>query len=388
MKIAVYYPWIHLKSGVERTILETLKRSKHQYTVFTNHYNKKGTYPEFKDFKVIELRKIPVRRNLFSVIRAAVIIIFQKINLAGFDFLLVHSDGLGDLVLVRNNKIPAICFCHTPLRPVFDIDYKERVFMKKNLFEKIVYFVFAYIFKVVDRFLWQKYKYVFLNSKETLTRAKIGNLVGNNTKCQVLHPGVDWKGTKPTNKFDKYFLVPGRIMWTKNIELAIDSFNRFQEITKGEEGFELVIAGQVDHKSKGYFEFLKSLSGKNKGIEFVTNPSEEKMKKLYANCFLVLCTSFNEDWGVVAIEANSFGKPVIALNKGGYLESQINGVTGYLLRADPVAFGEKMRLLTNDRKFNKTMGDSARENSKQYDWIRFIKSFDSTIFRLGRGNNY
>jgi len=388
MKIAIYYPWIHLKSGVERTILETLKRSKHQYTVFTNHYNKKGTYHEFKDFKVIELRKIPVRRNLFSVIRAAVIIIFQKINLAGFDFLLVHSDGLGDLVLVRNNKIPAICFCHTPLRPVFDIDYKERVFMKKNLFEKIVYFVFAYIFKVVDRFLWQKYKYVFLNSKETLTRAKIGNLVGNNTKCQVLHPGVDWKGTKPTNKFDKYFLVPGRIMWTKNIELAIDSFNRFQEITKGEEGFELVIAGQVDHKSKGYFEFLKSLSGKNKGIEFVTNPSEEKMKKLYANCFLVLCTSFNEDWGVVAIEANSFGKPVIALNKGGYLESQINGVTGYLLRADPVAFGEKMRLLTNDRKFNKTMGDSARENSKQYDWIRFIKSFDSTIFRLGRGNNY
>jgi glycosyltransferase involved in cell wall biosynthesis len=127
---------------------------------------------------------------------------------------------------------------------------------------------------------------------------------------------------------------------------------------------------------------LKLLAEKNKKIEFVINPSDEKMKKLYADCFLALCTFFNEDWGIVAIEANSFGKPVIAVNKGGYSESQIDGVTGYLLRADPVLFAEKMRLLASNGRFIGRMGDSARKNSKQYDWSYFIKSFDSTISRF------
>jgi hypothetical protein len=40
MKMALYYPWIYLKSGVERTILETIKRSEYEYTIFTNHYDK------------------------------------------------------------------------------------------------------------------------------------------------------------------------------------------------------------------------------------------------------------------------------------------------------------------------------------------------------------
>jgi len=387
MKIAIYYPWIHLKSGVERTILETVRRSKHKYTIFTNHYDRKGTYPEFKNLKVVELRKIPVRRNLFSVFQAAVIIIFQKIDLMPYDLLLVHSEGMGDLILFRNNKIPAVCYCHTPLRPVFDIDYKKRVFTKKNIFGKTIYIVFAYIFRVVDRFLWQRYKHVLFNSKETLMRAKGGNLIGKNTKCQILHPGVDWLNIKNTNKPKKYFLVPGRIMWTKNIELAIISFNRFQEITEWKSGFKLVIAGQVDHKSRDYFNLLKSLSAKNKKIEFVANPSEEKMKKLYTNCFLTLCTSFNEDWGMVAVEANSFAKPVIAVNKGGFLESQIDGITGYHLKADPVVFGEKMQLLVNDRKLYRKMSNSARKESRRYDWSCFIKSFDSTISRLWKGNN-
>lgn len=387
MEIALYYPWIYLKSGVERTILETVKRSKHEYTIFTNHYDRKNTYPEFKSLKVIELRKIPVRRNIFSVIQAAVIIIFQKIDLAAFDLLLVHSEGLGDLILFRNSKIPAICFCHTPLRPVFDGVYRKKAMEGLNIIDRSIFVMTSAIFKHVDRFLWRRYKYILFNSRESLKRARKGGLVGRKQQFRILHPGVDWKGTKPTNKFDKYILVPGRIMWTKNIELAINSFNRFQEKTQEKSGFRLVVAGQVDYKSKGYFESLKMLSGQDNRIEFVVNPSEEKMKKLYANCYLVLCTSFNEDWGMVAVEANSYSKAVLAVNKGGLMESQTDGVTGYLLKEDPVVFGEKMRLLVNNGRLSKTIGISARANSKQYDWSCFIKSLDSTILQLGRGNN-
>jgi glycosyltransferase involved in cell wall biosynthesis len=382
MKIALYYPWIYLKSGVERTILETVKRSKHEYTIFTNHYDKKGTYPEFKNLKVVELKKIPIRRNLFSVFQAAIVIIFQKINLKSFDLFLVHSEGLGDLILFRNHEIPAICYCHTPLRPVFDSEYKTRARAKRSSAGKIAYHLLDYFFQIADRYLWTKYRYIFFNSRESLRRAKEGNLLAGDSKYIILHPGIDWEKVKPTWEFKKYFLVPGRIMWTKNIELAINTFNRFQKITKGGMDFRLIIAGQVDFKSRGYLGSLKILAGRNEKVEFVVNPSEERMKKLYADCFLALCTSFNEDWGIVAIEANSFGKPVIAVNKGGYSESQIDGMTGYLLKSDPITFAEKIRLLANNRRLTKKMGSFARKNSKQYDWSYFTDSLDSAISRF------
>src|SRR3989344_6680196 len=106
MKIAIYYPWIYLTSGVERVILEIVKRGKHDYTIFTNRYDKKNTYPEFKNLKAVELNRVSIKRDLFPVAKAALTIAFQKINLSGFDVLFVHSDGLGDLVLTRNKEVP------------------------------------------------------------------------------------------------------------------------------------------------------------------------------------------------------------------------------------------------------------------------------------------
>lgn len=63
MKIALYYPWISLKSGVERTILEIIKNSKHQYTVYTNNFDPKNTFPEFNKVKVVQLKQIPLKTD-------------------------------------------------------------------------------------------------------------------------------------------------------------------------------------------------------------------------------------------------------------------------------------------------------------------------------------
>ena len=52
MRIATYYPWVHLMGGIERTILETVKRSRHDWTVFTSHYRPEDTFPEFRDIDV------------------------------------------------------------------------------------------------------------------------------------------------------------------------------------------------------------------------------------------------------------------------------------------------------------------------------------------------
>ena len=63
MKIAIYHPWVYLKSGLERTILEIFKLSEHEITVFTSHYDKQGTYPELADHNIVEINPVSVERS-------------------------------------------------------------------------------------------------------------------------------------------------------------------------------------------------------------------------------------------------------------------------------------------------------------------------------------
>jgi glycosyltransferase involved in cell wall biosynthesis len=114
----------------------------------------------------------------------------------------------------------------------------------------------------------------------------------------------------------------------------------------------------------------------------MVNPTDKDMANLYKNCFAILATSFNEDWGMAPLEANSFGKPVLAVNRGGFLESQKNGRTGYLIEDNPNAFASKMNYLTKNKNTAIKMGKKSRRNSKIYSWDNYIKALDSKIYEI------
>lgn len=380
MKIAIYYPWLYLRSGAERVILELIKRSEHEYTILTNHFDKDNTFPEFDNLNVVELKNVPVNRNLLSVAKAASIIATQKIDISGFDALFVLSDGLGDLILVKNKDIPVICFCLTPLRPVFDKHYRKRAIASRKGLRLLGFHIYSELFKIVDQRMWKKYDYIFFDSKETLSRAKKGGLLDGLTgKYEVLHPGVDSNVHKPIWKYKPYFFIPGRIMWTKNIQLGIRSFIKFKKDNPEFLNFKLVIAGQVDNKSNIYFEELRTISKERGDIKYIISPSDKKLRKLYSECWAVLQTSFNEDWGLTPLEGNAYGKPVIAVNRGGLKESQIDGKTGYLIEPTVREFSKKLAKLAGNLRLTRRIGINARENSKKYDWESFVKRIEEVF---------
>jgi len=229
MNIAHYYPWVYLTSGVERVILEICRRSKHQHTIFTNHFDQDNTFPEFQDLDVVQLPRISVNRDIGPVFKAAITIAFQSMDFSSFDALVVHSDGLGDLILSRHLKIPVVCFCHTPLRPVFDNHYRSRALERYRGARRLLFYIFSAGFKVIDRYMWHRYRYIFFNSNETRKRAEHGGLLRDKDgRYEVLHPGIDWNANQPIWRYEPYFLLLGRIMWTKNIETAINAFVYFK----------------------------------------------------------------------------------------------------------------------------------------------------------------
>lgn len=376
----MYYPWVYLTSGVERTILEMCRRSRHEYSIFTNHYEPQNTYPEFRHLHVVTLPYLPVRRQIIPVMLAAARIAAQTLPLRDYRVLLVHCDGLGNLILNRSRRIPAVCMCHTPLRAVYDPLYRARSVQRCSRPGELLYDGFAAAFSRVDRIMFRRYRHVVFNSRETLSRAETGGLLKDmHGRYEILHPGVDWALHEPSWSYKPYFLVAGRIMWTKNVELAIEAFLRFKTGSPGHEEFRLVIAGRVDKKSEPYIEGLQQMVMGRADVQFVVSPTDEDLRRLYSECYCLLYPPFNEDWGMVPLEANAFGKPVIACDRGGPTESQIHGETGLLVPSDPREFTAAMSYLADHPSLTRAMGMKARAASLAYDWAVFVRRFDAIL---------
>lgn len=380
MRIALYYPWIYIKGGVGRTILELNRRSRHNWTVFTSHFDPDSTYPEFKEIELIELKKVPVRRTYLKVLMAAVTILFQKIDLRDYDVLWVHSEGLGDLITLRNHQRPIICFCHTPLKVIHD-PYARKAHLRNN-YLKIPFFVlFSGFFKIIDKIAWRNYHHIFCVSQEIRSRI-IKARLARAERIEVIYRGVDTEKIKPTWIYEPYFFHPARIKWWKNIELSIKAFRLFQTQYPQLSKFKLIIAGQVDEGSKKYYKKILNLSKAVKNLQIISDPSEDRYNNLYSNCYAVLSTTLNEDWGLTVIEAMAYGKPVIAVDRGGPKESIVHKESGFLVKSTAEGFSEAMKTLAEDKNLVLQMGGEARGHSLKYDWDNFIRRVDEHIDSL------
>lgn len=378
-KVAIYHPWIYLKGGAEKTILELVQRSKHEWVIYTNRYEKDNTFSEFEKLEVTELLRVPVKRDIFNVALAALRILFQKRIDFKSDLLMISSEGLGDLINFKKQKdLPSVCFCHTPLKIIHDKHTQKRYLELNGNKAKLKLLFFGTIFKTIDKIAWNKFERVICNSQEVKNRVLDANLADDSV-ISIANPGVDiekyssWKV-----KSGDYLLIPGRIMWTKNIELGIKAFLRSQA---PKSNIKLVIAGAVDKKSESYFEELQSYTKNTELISFKVSPSNEELLELYENSMAVLFTAPNEDWGIVPLEGMAAGKPVIAINQGGPKESIIDGVTGYLANNNIGDYERAInKLITNENILQ--MGQNAREHVQKFSWDKFTKVIDEEIDNL------
>ena len=115
-------------------------------------------------------------------------------------------------------------------------------------------------------------------------------------------------------KKQDFYLVTSRFLGYKKIDVTIKAFNNL--------GWPLIIIGDGPEK-----KYLESIANKN--VKFLGYVSDQKRRNLMSKASGVIVTAL-EDYGLVPIEANASGTPVIAYGKGGVLDTQICGLTGVL----------------------------------------------------------
>ena len=374
MRIALYYPWIYLKGGAERTLCELVTRSRHDWTLYTNHFEPQATFPEFGDLKVVQLPDISVRRDALSVALVAMTVAFQNIDMSGYERAVTLSEGLGNLVALRL-RVPTTCICLTPLKVAYD-DVTNRRFLEAQRRRR--YQAAFALYRAVDRRTWKHYDRIFCVS-ETVRERLLSYRLAEEERIEVLYPGVDHERFRPNGASDRYFLLPGRIMWQKNIEWALDSWRFFKPHPRDND-YRLVIAGMVDNKSGPYLEALRRSVAWRDDIEFVCSPDDETLYDLYRRALAVLFTAPSEDFGLVPLEAMACGKPVVAQRRGGPAETVIHGETGFLTSSDPRDFAVAMKKLVLMTRTQLTaMQTEARSRALTFDWKHFVGRIDDHL---------
>lgn len=378
MKVAIYHPWIYLKSGLERTILELVQRSRHQWVIYTSHYDAEGTYPELRHFPINEVDKVSVKRSYGAVLGASARIARTRLDLEDVDALVVCCDGVGSFITLRNRQRPVMNLCFTPLRAVYDHEYRRR-HLDRHRGRRGLALLLEKGYRLVDRWLWRRYSRVVCIS-ETVKERCVDAALYPAERMEVCYPGVDEATFAPSATCEPFFFLPGRIMWTKNIELGIRAFKQFKAATGA--AYRLVIAGMVDDKSREYYASLVELTEGDPDVAFVIGPTDKDMQEYYRTCTAVLFTAFNEDLGLTPMEGMTKGKPVIAVGAGGPREVVVHQETGYLVAADPNCFALAMELLVSDPEHARRLGENGFARVGRFTWKQFVADMDDALDQM------
>jgi len=376
MKIAFVYDRVNKWGGAERVLL-ALHEIWPEAPLFTSVYDPKGA-PWANVFKVIPsfLQSFPCARSNHEIYSPLMPMAFENFSFDEYEVVISITSESAKGIITKPGSLH-ICYCLTPTRYLwsgygqyFDVGWKRSlgrfpvVYLRK--WDKIACQrpdCFVAISRTVKGRIKNYYhresevvyppmetrKFEILNPKSEITAfGGIPSNGGTNTKYKI--PNT------------KYFLVVSRLVKYKKVDLVVEAFNQL--------GWNLKIVG-VGREMRALRE-----KGEN-NIEFLGQLTDEELIGYYQNCQAVIYPQ-EEDFGLVPLEAQACGKPVIAFGKGGILETIIEGETG-------IFFGEQTAesLVRAVRDFGdvglKINPKDCRRQAEKFSKERFKKEFKDLI---------
>jgi glycosyltransferase involved in cell wall biosynthesis len=316
MKVAFVQDWFNANGGAEKVAGEIINQYKEEELTIYALFNKFGpdataSVLKGKSVRTSLLQWVPMIGKLYRYFLPVMPWLMGRFNLRGYDVIISTSHAVAK-GFRSDPAIPNICYCHTPLRPIWDMydDYAATHSMGKSwLYRKFVAWLRRWDVASASRV-----HYFIANSRHIQQRIK----KSYDSDSVVIYPPVR-TAKFALNEAERkdYYMCPGRFVPYKKIDMVIRAFQQMPDKR-------LVLIGE-GWGASGFEELVKGYPN----IEWLGYRDDAEMIQYMQEARACIFAA-KEDFGIMCVEAQACGTPVIALDYGGYKETVVDGETGYL----------------------------------------------------------
>jgi len=363
MKVAIVHDWLVNYGGAE-SVVESILKIYPDADIFTLVYDKRKIGKRFQNNIVVtsSLQKLPFATKLYTKLLKFMPKAFESFDFSNYDLVICSSSSCAKGVITPPD-VPHIAYVHTPMRYAWDLffDYRKRsgritrFFMDKWMHE----------IRAWDYISSQRIDTLIANSKYIARRIE----KFWKRDSEVIYPPVHLEKFTPVkNPSLDYYVAFSRLVPYKRIDIAVDACKAL--------GKNLVVIGSGSEEKS-----LKKRAAGAKNITFTGRISDEKLCVYLQNCkALIFCAE--EDFGIVPLEAQACGRPVIAYGKGGACETVKDGKTGVFFSEQTASSAQEAleRFEALDKK-GTFKSEKIAQHAVSFSEERFIREFKAAVER-------
>lgn len=355
MKLAIVHDWLTNMGGAEQVIIN-FKRIFPDAPIYTTFYNPEKLDDELKSIDVrtsfLQGKKMVTNhKKYFPLMPFA----FEKFNLKEYDVVLSSSTCCAKGAKKRKDAIH-FCYINTPMRYAYE--FKSEYLDGMNPIKKALVNMLLFFMRIWDKNNNKRIDYFIANSQEIQKRVK--NTY--NRDSIVINPPVRCKLFNISETDGDYYFVVSRLVPYKRYDLAVQACREL--------GKKLVIIGDGTEREK-----LEKIADGDANITFLGRQPDDVVRKYMSECKALLFPGL-EDFGIVPVEAQACGRPVIAYGKGGVLDTVVDGVTGVYFGEQTVEALKNAIIKFENMTFNK---EKIREHALEFDEEIFQKKIKDFI---------
>ena len=346
MKVALTYDRVNKWGGAERVLL-ALHKIFPDAPLYTSVLNsEKAPWAKVFEVKTSFLQNFPKATTSHELYAALMPMAFESFNFDEYDLVISVTSEAAKGIITKPKTLH-ICYCLTPTRYLWS-GYND--YFKSSIFKLISKPLVSYL-RFWDKIAAQRPDEYIAISTEVQNRIK----KYYKRDAEVIYPPLMMPVNSQNDKRDSdgYFLVVSRLTnFYKRVDIAIEACNRLK--------LPLKIVGEGADQDN-----LKNIAGST--VEFLGNLTDQQLAVCYKNCKAMIFPGL-EDFGLTMVEAQAFGKPVIAFRGGGALDIVQEGKTGeFFNEQNPESLMAVLKSF-DEKRYNMK---SCRENSEKFSFERF-----------------
>lgn len=354
LRVALVYDRVNKWGGAERVVIALKKIFPHADLYTSVYEESKSSWASKINVIPSFLQSIPFARSHHEWLGALMPLAFESFKFNNYDLVIsVTSESAKGVITGPQTKHLSIIL--TPTRYLWS-GYK--FYFKNKILKRIATPIVWYL-RTWDKVAANRPDKLIAISE--VVRTRISKYYG--LASDIIYPPLMIKSHKYKREVKNYYLVVSRLVPYKRVDLAIKAANKLK--------FPLKVIGTGSE-----YDGLRRIAGNT--VEFIGYAGEDELKQYYSECKALIFPGI-EDFGLVMIEAQSFGAPVIAYRAGGAVEIVKEGTTGeFFDKQNVVSLINKLKTFSANR-YNT---DACKKNAQRFTYEIFEENIKKAILNL------